>query len=285
MCEILMKSYLNILIVQAGIILFSKPKAITPNLPIEEPDNSLIMGDEHLDSIPETELDEVIMSSVENLILSILTIDGIRVMTMILEGHRYVWLTGGGVNDVDQEEKEFDLEDILQIQGRYSSLPLGPISPSRIVIRSLRSPITLSLFRITLYLSSRTFRRSYGMRRRQWLSTSTHANNSLPEYDLFLIEGEPDQGGFISIVIFDNSNDSLLELLLTQGDVRLMLKLTIPSHLSLGLFFCISLTLRFLPNFPPPIMRTPFLTPTSLLRISGISSGWNFHELKCLSKH
>ncbi|GKA18365.1 hypothetical protein Tco_0698280 [Tanacetum coccineum] len=33
-------------------IIYSKPKAITPDLPIEEPDNSLSMGDEHLDTIP-----------------------------------------------------------------------------------------------------------------------------------------------------------------------------------------------------------------------------------------
>ncbi|GKA75186.1 hypothetical protein Tco_0781564 [Tanacetum coccineum] len=43
-------------------------KAITPDLPTEEPDNSLSMGDEHLSTIPETESDEVIKSSVENLV-------------------------------------------------------------------------------------------------------------------------------------------------------------------------------------------------------------------------
>ncbi|GJT67287.1 hypothetical protein Tco_1018767 [Tanacetum coccineum] len=43
-------------------------------------------------------------------------------------------------------------------------------------------------------------------------STTTHANNSLPEYDSFLFEVEPDQGGLTSVVIFDNSNDFLLEL-------------------------------------------------------------------------
>nr|GEZ97237.1 hypothetical protein [Tanacetum cinerariifolium] len=45
--------------------------AITPNEPVlftEEPDNSLSMGDEHLNTIPTTESDEVIKSSVENLI-------------------------------------------------------------------------------------------------------------------------------------------------------------------------------------------------------------------------
>ncbi|GKC70715.1 hypothetical protein Tco_1116598, partial [Tanacetum coccineum] len=40
-------------------IIYSKPKAITLDLPIKEPDNSLSMGDEHLDTIP----------SVENLVL------------------------------------------------------------------------------------------------------------------------------------------------------------------------------------------------------------------------
>ncbi|GKC23495.1 hypothetical protein Tco_1025645, partial [Tanacetum coccineum] len=44
-------------------------------------------------------------------------------------------------------------------------------------------------------------------------STTTHANNSLPEYDSFLFEIEPDQGGLISIVISNNSNNPLLELL------------------------------------------------------------------------
>ncbi|GKB57676.1 hypothetical protein Tco_0913862 [Tanacetum coccineum] len=42
-------------------------------------------------------------------------------------------------------------------------------------------------------------------------STTTHANYSLPEYDLFLFEIEPDQGGLTSVVISDNSNDLLLE--------------------------------------------------------------------------
>ncbi|GKC32625.1 hypothetical protein Tco_1039919 [Tanacetum coccineum] len=42
--------------------------AITPDLATEEPVNSLSMGDEHLDTISATESDEVIKSSVENLV-------------------------------------------------------------------------------------------------------------------------------------------------------------------------------------------------------------------------
>ncbi|GKC12643.1 hypothetical protein Tco_1009425, partial [Tanacetum coccineum] len=41
---------------------------ITPVLPTEEPNNSLSMRDEHLSTIPKTESDELIKSSVENLI-------------------------------------------------------------------------------------------------------------------------------------------------------------------------------------------------------------------------
>ncbi|GJW61017.1 hypothetical protein Tco_0110352 [Tanacetum coccineum] len=73
----------------------------------------------------------------------------------------------------DQEEKEFDLEDIFQIQD--------------------------------VILREHTEETRSG-------STTTHANNSRPEYDSFLFEIEPDQGGLISVVISDNSNDPLLEL-------------------------------------------------------------------------
>ncbi|GJS87714.1 hypothetical protein Tco_0770350 [Tanacetum coccineum] len=128
-------------------IIYSKPKAITPDLPTVEPDNSLSMGDEHLSTIPETETDKVIKSSVENLvpiqsefkgisedtcdmhvcedpsifdalnnhseILSDSNDDGTSSDDDDFEDIEYVSLEE--VNN-DQEEKEFDLEDILQIQ-------------------------------------------------------------------------------------------------------------------------------------------------------------------------
>nr|GEY70504.1 hypothetical protein [Tanacetum cinerariifolium] len=42
--------------------------AITPSLSTEEPDNSLSLGDEHLDTVSTTESDQFIKSSVENLV-------------------------------------------------------------------------------------------------------------------------------------------------------------------------------------------------------------------------
>nr|GEW30385.1 DUF4219 domain-containing protein/UBN2 domain-containing protein [Tanacetum cinerariifolium] len=71
--------------------------AITPILSTEEPDNSLSMGDEHLDTIPETESDELIKSSVENLvpipseISPILTMILLRLMTILsIDDIKYV---------------------------------------------------------------------------------------------------------------------------------------------------------------------------------------------------
>ncbi|GJZ63492.1 hypothetical protein Tco_0619913 [Tanacetum coccineum] len=51
------------------IIIYGLPPcvAITPVLLTKEPVDSLIMEDEHLDTIPSTESDEVIKSSVKNL--------------------------------------------------------------------------------------------------------------------------------------------------------------------------------------------------------------------------
>ncbi|GKF61865.1 hypothetical protein Tco_0181919, partial [Tanacetum coccineum] len=125
-----------------------KPKAITPDLPIEEPDNSLSMRDEHLSTIPKTESDELIKSSVENLVPILSELEGISENTCdvpvyedpstfdALNDHSEIlsdpnddgtssddddfedieYVSSEEVNDIDQEEKEFDLEDILQIQ-------------------------------------------------------------------------------------------------------------------------------------------------------------------------
>ncbi|GJX22682.1 hypothetical protein Tco_0227127, partial [Tanacetum coccineum] len=123
--------------------LYSTSKSITTDLPIQEPNNSLNMGNEHLDTIPATESDEVIKSSVENLvpIPSEFEIDPILeefadelahiapIPPGIVEAdpdddtssddddfEDVEYVSFEEVNDVEQEEKEFDLEDILQIQ-------------------------------------------------------------------------------------------------------------------------------------------------------------------------
>ncbi|GJZ70787.1 putative reverse transcriptase domain-containing protein [Tanacetum coccineum] len=90
-------------------------------------------------------------------------------------------------------------------------------------------------------------------------------DDPIPEYERLTFDMEPD------VPVINNVDELNEDECL--GEVRLMLKLTIPSHLSLGLFFRILLTLRFLLYFPPPRMRIPFLTSASPLRASGISIG------------
>ncbi|GJV16833.1 hypothetical protein Tco_1362156 [Tanacetum coccineum] len=244
-------------------IIYSKPKAITPDLPIEEPDNSLSMGDEHLDTIPSVENLVPIPSESKGISDDTCdvpvgedpsTFDALNDHSEILsdsnnddtssddddfEDIEYVSLEE--VNDVDQEENEFDLEDILQIQDVILREKL--LNISRLITnieslndnptpdRVLKSP---SLVPISVTDSNSFFEKSDtsfsfldnslpefepfsdDTEETRSGSTTTHANNSLPEYDSFLFEVEPNQGGLTSVVmddISDNSTDDpLLEL-------------------------------------------------------------------------
>ncbi|GKF64468.1 hypothetical protein Tco_0187916, partial [Tanacetum coccineum] len=134
------------------------------------------------------------------------------------------------VNDVDQEEKEFDLDDILQIQDVILQEKLLNIIRLITNIESLKDNPTPdcvlnspSSFPIPIVDSDSFFEESNTSlshldnslpefettKETRSGSTTTYANYSFPEYDSFLFEIEPDQEGLISN---DNSNDPLLEL-------------------------------------------------------------------------
>ncbi|GJS05876.1 hypothetical protein Tco_0362672 [Tanacetum coccineum] len=138
------------------------------------------MEDEHLDTIPATESDKVIKSSVEDLISILSESNGIS----------------DGVCDVPLCDNPTPLEVTKD--------------HSEIVVDSNNDDTSSDddSYKNIKYVSLEE--RSYG-RDEKWQST-THANNSFPEYDSFLFEGEPDQGGLTSVVISDNSNDPFLKL-------------------------------------------------------------------------
>ncbi|GJY98802.1 hypothetical protein Tco_0516232 [Tanacetum coccineum] len=236
---------------------YSTSKAITPDLPIEEPDNSLSMGDEHLSTIPATESDEVIKSSVEILVPIPSELEGISDDTCdepvcddsstfdALNDNSEI-LSNSNDDDTSSDdddfedveyvsleevndEKEFDLEDIFQIQdvilrekllnvhrliSNIESLKDNP-TPDRVLESPSPFPIPVvdsdsffeesdtSLSHLDNSLPEfETF--SDHTEETRSGSTTTHANYSLPEYDSFLFEIEPDQEGLISN---DNSND------------------------------------------------------------------------------
>ncbi|GJU21096.1 hypothetical protein Tco_1154438 [Tanacetum coccineum] len=258
---------------------YSTSKSITPDLPIQELNNSLNMGDEHLDTIPATESDEVIKSSVENLVPIPSEFEGISddtcdvpncdnncvnvesdfVESLInrdtsivysskidpileeftrelahiapippgivevdfdpnddtssdnddFEDIEYVSLEEE--NDVDQEEKEFDLEDIFQIQDVILREKLLNVHCLISNIESLKvnstpdrmlespSPFTIPVMDSDAFLEGSDTSLSHldnslpefetssdHTEETRSGSTTTHANYSLPEYDSFL---------------------------------------------------------------------------------------------------
>ncbi|GJV46396.1 hypothetical protein Tco_1430932 [Tanacetum coccineum] len=191
-------------------VIWRRPKAITPDEPIEEPDNSLSMGDEHLSTIPEMESDKVIKSGVENLVPILSEFEGISDDTcdVALDDDDFkVVEEYVSLNKRVNVEKEFDLEDIFQIQDSPSSFSI-PVTDSDSFFEKSDTSLSYSDNSLPEFepFSDDTEETRSG-------STTTHADNSLPEYDSFPFEIEPDQGGLTSVFISDNSNDPLLELL------------------------------------------------------------------------
>ncbi|GJR81548.1 hypothetical protein Tco_0152333 [Tanacetum coccineum] len=136
----------------------------------------------------------------------------------------------------DQEEKEFDLEDIFQIQDVILREKLLNVHRLITNIKSLKNNPTPdpmfkfpSLVPIFITDSGSFFEESdtslYHLenslpefetfsdhtKETRSGSTTTHANYSLPEYDSFYFEIESDQGRLTSVVNSDNSNNPLLE--------------------------------------------------------------------------
>ncbi|GKD58646.1 hypothetical protein Tco_1296155 [Tanacetum coccineum] len=215
------------------IVIWRRPKAITPDEPIEEPDNSLSMGDEHLDTISSVEILVPIPSEFEGISDDTCdepvcddssTFDALNDNSEILsnsndddtssddddfEDIKYVSLEE--VNDVDQEEKEIDLEDILQIQDVILREKLLNVHRLITNIESLKNnPTPDHVFKFpflvpisvtdsdSFFEESDTFFSHSGNSLLEFESfsdhteetrsgsTTTHANYSLPEYDSFL---------------------------------------------------------------------------------------------------
>nr|GEY24467.1 hypothetical protein [Tanacetum cinerariifolium] len=136
-------------------------------------------------------------------------------------------------NDVCQEDEEFDLEDILQIQDVILREKLLSINRLIVNIESLNdNPIP------DLVLNSSTsipiFKESDNSLSNNSLlefetfsdhseetssgNTTTHANNSFPKHDSFCFDIEPDQERLNSVVKNDISDDSSNDPLLEEDD-------------------------------------------------------------------
>nr|GEY14795.1 hypothetical protein [Tanacetum cinerariifolium] len=262
--------------------------AIAHVLPTEEPEYSLSMGYEHLNTTPEMESDGIIKFSVKNLvpilseyevafvnesecdvpvcedsstfdvredhseILSDSSNDDISSDDDTFKDIEYVeallldseLVSLEEENDVYQEE-DFDLEDILQIQDaiiRDKLLSINRLiadieflndnhNTDCVLKSSFLFPIFENFDNSLSYSDNsfpefKTFRNH--MKETRSGSTTIHANNSLPEYDSFCFEIEPDQERLTSVVMNEISDDSTNDPLLEEVDLFLSLDNSIP---------------------------------------------------------
>nr|GFA86193.1 hypothetical protein [Tanacetum cinerariifolium] len=187
-----------------------------------QPEHLLSMGYEHLNITPETESDEVTESNVENLLPIPSECE------VALEDKRKSSLSDPKIvsieeeNVVQQEEEEVDFEDISQIQDVVLREKLLSITRLISNIESLNDNSTLDHV-LTSFESDNSLLDNFSPKFETFCAHSeetrsgntTHADTSLPEYDSFCFEIEPDQERLINLVkndISDNSsNDPLLE--------------------------------------------------------------------------
>ncbi|GJY63870.1 hypothetical protein Tco_0465330 [Tanacetum coccineum] len=106
-------------------ILYRSSKEITPDLPTEEPDNSLSMGDEHLSTIPETESDKLIKSSVENLVPILRESEDISITSPKIDFLLRIWALNSDLNEILREK----LLNVNILIDKIEALTLTPSIP------------------------------------------------------------------------------------------------------------------------------------------------------------
>nr|GEZ40682.1 hypothetical protein [Tanacetum cinerariifolium] len=158
------------------------------------------MGYEHSNTTPETELDEIIKSGVEELVPILseneVTLEDKKECDMpvcenspICDDHSEIFSDSN--NDDDISVYDDDFKDIEYVEA------------------SLPDPKIVSI------------EEENGVEEEETRSgnTTTHANDSLPEYDSFYFKIEPDQERLINVLKNDISDDSSNDPLLEEADL------------------------------------------------------------------
>nr|GEZ83282.1 hypothetical protein [Tanacetum cinerariifolium] len=162
---------------------------------LEEPVDSLIIEDDHLDTILATESDEVIKSSVEDLVTIPSESEGIPDNTCDVNFHDNS--TPLDVSKDQFEEFSDSNDDSTSIDDDYYSIDnidYVEASPPHYELVSLRE--VKDFYPKDGKIEDDILQTSSG-------STTIHDDNSLPKYDSFLFEIDPDQGQLTSVFVED----------------------------------------------------------------------------------
>nr|GEX68580.1 hypothetical protein [Tanacetum cinerariifolium] len=206
--------------------------AITPILSTKEPEYSLSMGYEHPNTTLETESDEIIKSGVEELVpipneCEVTSEDKRECNVPVCENspicddHSEIFSDSNNDDDISSDEDAF--EDIEYVEASLLDPENVSLEEENVVYQEEKEFDLEEIQDVVLrekLLSINQETRSG--------NTTTHANDSLPEYDSFCFEIEPDQERLINVVKNDISDDSSNDPLLEEVDLFLALDNLIP---------------------------------------------------------
>nr|GFA26444.1 hypothetical protein [Tanacetum cinerariifolium] len=227
--------------------------AVAPILSTKEPEYSPSMGYEHPNITLKMESDEIIKSGVEELVPILneneVTSEDKKECDMPDIEYIEASLPDPEIVSVEEEnvvyyeEEEVDLEDISQIQDvvlREKLLSINrlianieSLSDNPTHDRMLNSSVSLHIFEESDNSLSDNFSPEFKKfcdhteETRSGI-TITHADNSLPEYDSFCFEIEPDQERLINVLKNEISDDSTNDPLLEEADSFLAFDNSIP---------------------------------------------------------
>nr|GEV97243.1 ribonuclease H-like domain-containing protein [Tanacetum cinerariifolium] len=215
--------------------------AITP----EEPDNSLSMEDEHLDTISTTKSDKVIKSSIKDLVPIPSEFEGIPDNTcdvpflddsppLDVSKDQFEEFSGSNDDSTSIDNNYFSIYNINYVEA--SPLQSELVSLDEVKDDNLREKLLNVNLHITKIKSLNDNPTPDHMLKSPSLfpilaedndsfleksetnsgSTTTHVDYSLSKYDSFLFEIKPDQGEFTSVVILAEPRDHVPNVLTTH---------------------------------------------------------------------
>nr|GEU45667.1 hypothetical protein [Tanacetum cinerariifolium] len=212
--------------------------AITPVLSTKEPVDSLIMEDEYLDTIPTMKSDEVRKYSVKDLVPIPSESEGIpdnmydvpfrdNSPPLDISKDQFEDFFGSNDDSTSIDDDYFSIDDIDYVEASPPDSELVSLEEVKDdILHEKLLNIHLLIAKIESLndnptpdhvLNNHTEETSSG-------STTTHVDYSLPEYDLFIFEIDPDQGELTSVVMED-----------ILGEPRVHVPNVLPTHLTLML--------------------------------------------------
>nr|GEY84880.1 hypothetical protein [Tanacetum cinerariifolium] len=199
---------------------------VAPIISTKEPEYSSNMGYENPNTTPETESDKIVKSGVEELVPILsenkVTLEDKRECDVLVceknpvcDDHSDIF--SDSKNDDDISVYNDDFEDIEYVEASLPDPEIVSVEEENVVYQEEEEVDLEDISQIQdVDLQTRSG------------STTTHADNSLPEYDSFCFEIEPDQERLINVMKNDIPDNSSRDLLLEEADLFLVSDNSIP---------------------------------------------------------